>query len=971
MPEPKTCPSCRTALPADATRGLCPACLLEAGLATGGAPPADDRVPTIEELAPKFPGLEIEALVGRGGMGVVYRARHKALDRQVALKVLASHVAAERAFADRFQREARALAKLQHPNIVAVHDFGQVVEEAGGGLFWLVMEYVDGVNVREAMRAGHIGPKEALAIVPQICDALQYAHEHGVVHRDIKPENILLDKAGRVKVADFGLAKLTDRAVADASLTGAGQVMGTLHYMAPEQWEHPKDVDHRADIYSLGVVFYEMLTGELPVGRFAAPSTKSAVDARIDEIVLRTLEREREARYQQVSQVKTDVGIVTASPAPAAPVAAPADVQVTQVVQTGLGHGLRGQLVLGAILTAAGAVWWAVRDRELVWTVLPLAGLAIMALAVLYRLRQAAPVQASRRNAEFAVGALLVAAGIMAKLAPVHDERDQLASLAIAVGWLMAAFGAPALLAATRWSPSNRKFVAVFFAVIAAAAGIWSAGGLVWHSKFPEHEPAPADVGTARSDAPAAARNRTLVERPAYDPAESDAAFAPNFSWSSCIAEVDPEVRGMKQAWAKLAQAVASGDVHAGIELYRPEDREALREFERTRWTSAGTANLFGDGSYGVPYWAIDMGAESFSKIRMSQASATTFPDRGDPDQSVSARITATTNPGSTASVFTFEMAGRVHEDAAGRWTEWFFQRDGFHPPAGSAPERAPAVGSSRTADAPARDFEALDTLGGVASISADDRERIASLWERVQRLPSTASVDEAGPLYPFVERSFLADRLEKARAGDLGLPLLLADRLPASRTRFRLTRVEFELGSPATGAVAVATNGTDDIWFRLARYHVGDAQQGMLEGWSFDPSPVIIAKRNGVDPASSAARSTIDLLGWLRRIPAPRELKRLSDLYSDQAMKRLWAMPAEEPAKMGAGGDLGLPLMSETSLGAPLSDFHVERVATSQDGRSAEVWLNHATRGYRVSFRVVREGAGAWRFTTDPAQLM
>src|SRR4030095_579724 len=100
------------------------------------------------------------------------------------------------------------------------------------------------------MAAKEIGPKEALAIVPQICDALQYAHEHGVVHRDIKPENILLDKAGRVKVADFGLAKLTDRAVADASLTGAGQVMGTLHYMAPEQWEHPKDVDHRADIYS-------------------------------------------------------------------------------------------------------------------------------------------------------------------------------------------------------------------------------------------------------------------------------------------------------------------------------------------------------------------------------------------------------------------------------------------------------------------------------------------------------------------------------------------------------------------------------------------------------------------------------------------------------------------------------------------------------------------------------------------------
>jgi serine/threonine protein kinase len=143
---------------------------------------------------------------------------------------------------------------------------------------------------------------------------LQYAHEHGVVHRDIKPENVLLDKSGRVKVADFGLAKLMERDAADATLTGAGQVMGTPHYMAPEQVEHPADVDHRADIYSLGVVFYEMLTGELPLGRFPAPSAKSGIDARIDEIVLRTLEKERAARYQRVVEVKTDVGRVAEAP---------------------------------------------------------------------------------------------------------------------------------------------------------------------------------------------------------------------------------------------------------------------------------------------------------------------------------------------------------------------------------------------------------------------------------------------------------------------------------------------------------------------------------------------------------------------------------------------------------------------------------------------------------------------------------
>ena len=376
MSEPKSCPTCGAVLPADATRGACPACLLEAGLATNGAAGGAGRVPTIEELAPKFPGLEIQALIGRGGMGVVFRARHRALDREVALKILSPSVAADRAFSDRFQREARALAKLQHPNIVAVHDFGTT-----DGLFWLVMEYVDCVNVREAMRAGHIGPKDALAIVPQICDALQYAHEHGVVHRDIKPENVLLDRAGHVKVADFGLAKLMDRADAGASLTGAGQVMGTLHYMAPEQWEHPKDVDHRADIYSLGVVFYEMLTGHLPVGRFVAPSAKSDVDVRIDDIVLRTLEREREARYQHVSEVRTDVDRVT-SKGPPAGAKAEHSASLDGSVGVGPWRADRARPVaIGVWTIALGAAAWVVWDAEPVMLAIPAAGLLLVGWA--------------------------------------------------------------------------------------------------------------------------------------------------------------------------------------------------------------------------------------------------------------------------------------------------------------------------------------------------------------------------------------------------------------------------------------------------------------------------------------------------------------------------------------------------------------------------------------------------------------
>ena len=159
--------------------------------------------PTPAELAPHFPDLEILELVGRGGMGVVYKARQKRLDRLVALKILSPKIGQDPAFAERFAREARAMAMLSHPHIVAVYDFGQT-----DGLYYFLMEFVDGVNLRRLLDTGKLAPEEALAIVPQICEALQYAHDHGVVHRDIKPENMLLDKEGRVKIADFGIAKL-------------------------------------------------------------------------------------------------------------------------------------------------------------------------------------------------------------------------------------------------------------------------------------------------------------------------------------------------------------------------------------------------------------------------------------------------------------------------------------------------------------------------------------------------------------------------------------------------------------------------------------------------------------------------------------------------------------------------------------------------------------------------------------------
>lgn len=284
----------------------------------GVATPSEPGIHTSQRIQPPplatvvaaFPDLEILELVGVGGMGVVYKARQPRFDRFVALKLLPQSLSADPTFAERFDREARFLARLTHPNIVAVYDFGRA-----GGFCYLLMEFVDGLNLRQAMRAGRFTPEEALALVPRVCAALQYAHEQGVLHRDIKPENILLDSDGRVKIADFGIAKLIGSDPTDITLTRSGARLGTPHYMAPEQIEQPSLVDHRADIYSLGVVFYELLTGELPLGRFSAPSVKALIDARVDEIVMRALAKERELRQQTAGEVGSQVeGLGTPPP---------------------------------------------------------------------------------------------------------------------------------------------------------------------------------------------------------------------------------------------------------------------------------------------------------------------------------------------------------------------------------------------------------------------------------------------------------------------------------------------------------------------------------------------------------------------------------------------------------------------------------------------------------------------------------
>lgn len=408
MSEPARCSKCDTPLPDDAPAGLCPKCLVQAGFesgvepqpSAGGSDPAVQPTlkspagsaagfepPSPEELAPLFPQLEILELLGKGGMGAVYKARQRGLDRMVAIKILPPEISHDAAFAERFTREARALARLAHPHIVAVYDFGQTPSPqpspqggegasgsplallgrgAGGegSLFYIVMEYVDGVNLRQTIQTGGLTPQNALAIVPQICEALQFAHDEGIVHRDIKPENILIDKKGRVKIADFGLAKLVGQDARDQLLTGTHQVMGTLRYMAPEQMQGSREVDHRADIYSLGVVFYELLTGELPMGKFAPPSKKVQVDVRLDEIVLRALEQEPEQRYQHASDIKTEVDLIRQSPASGAnePVAVQVSDQtlrrrltVTNLVLVSLAEVFFGSLEGGYL---SGADWY-------------------------------------------------------------------------------------------------------------------------------------------------------------------------------------------------------------------------------------------------------------------------------------------------------------------------------------------------------------------------------------------------------------------------------------------------------------------------------------------------------------------------------------------------------------------------------------------------------------------------------------
>jgi len=255
-------------------------------------------------------GFRVDAVLGRGGMGTVYRATQLSLGRPVALKVLPEDLARDAQFLDRFHREAEALSRLSHPNVVTVYDRGAVE-----GRPYLVLEYVEGTNLREVLRQGPLPAVEALRIVSSILHALEHAHRNGVVHRDVKPENVLLAKGGAVKVADFGLSRLLGP-LEETRLTRSHLVLGTYEYMAPEQRERARDADARADLYATGVILYEMLTGELPIGRFDLPSQRrpGECDRRVDAIVERSLEKDPDRRFQRAEEMADAVSRVLDRP---------------------------------------------------------------------------------------------------------------------------------------------------------------------------------------------------------------------------------------------------------------------------------------------------------------------------------------------------------------------------------------------------------------------------------------------------------------------------------------------------------------------------------------------------------------------------------------------------------------------------------------------------------------------------------
>ena len=278
--------------------------------------PPQFKAPTTEELQQLLPAYDVLSFIAKGGMGAVYKAHQKSLERNVAIKILPREFGEDHDFRRRFEDEAKAMAKLNHPNLISVYDFGEVDH-----MLYIVMEFVDGKSFHESFHGRAIAEKEVAHLVAGICEGLAHAHEAGILHRDIKPANILLDSKNRPKIGDFGLARLTEET------EGEGIIYGTPDYIAPEVIKNPGAVDTRSDVFSTGVILYELLTGKLPEKRYIPASQIEDVDPRFDKIVRRATHPSPMLRFADGEAMASDLkmlqealdnqvtSIVTAPPA--------------------------------------------------------------------------------------------------------------------------------------------------------------------------------------------------------------------------------------------------------------------------------------------------------------------------------------------------------------------------------------------------------------------------------------------------------------------------------------------------------------------------------------------------------------------------------------------------------------------------------------------------------------------------------
>ncbi|MGD7652264.1 MAG: protein kinase domain-containing protein [Verrucomicrobiales bacterium] len=317
------------------------------------------QAPAIEEIATLFPAYDVDILIATGGMGAVYRAVQRSLDRTVAIKILPEIFSTDASFCASFEAEAKAMARLNHPNLVGVYDFGEV-----NGMLFIVMEYVPGQSLFHSSHGNAIDPGEVIRLVTGIASGLAHAHENGILHRDIKPSNILLDLNAEPKIGDFGLARPADHKIEEGE-----EIFGTPHYTAPEVVHSPHSVDARADIFSLGVLLHELLTGRLPADDPRPPSAISLCDHRFDAIVRRATDPNPAHRYSNAAEIATDLQKIAATPGPrlltaAAGAGAPKPAYRPRPVKVNTSSGAPTLIILLLIAAALGVYYFMVfRNR--------------------------------------------------------------------------------------------------------------------------------------------------------------------------------------------------------------------------------------------------------------------------------------------------------------------------------------------------------------------------------------------------------------------------------------------------------------------------------------------------------------------------------------------------------------------------------------------------------------------------------